>query len=311
MKNPIGLDHLTSSRYLDFLERSHGFDAYYNRNNGFCQGIMVFGNTENERMTWQGGVFRYSNTVFGFNTGDDEYMVTGRLTCLPYYCDEGRYMIHLGMGAQYGRPDENTVNLNTRWLLRNGSAAQHNTVAIAVLDCTDQVIVNPEFFMNCGPLSIQAEYIANFANEVNGFRTQIQPATATTGIDYFSQSAYVQAMYFLTGEHRPYGKTATHGSGAAPTRVIPYRNYFWVPGQGCGNPFSCGAWQVGARYSWIDLSNNGINGGTLHEVTLGLNWFLNPNIKFQWNYDFGHRLAEGATSNGTYQGFGMRMAMDF
>jgi phosphate-selective porin OprO/OprP len=118
-------------------------------------------------------------------------------------------------------------------------------------------------------------------------------------------------MYFLTGEHRPYGKTALHSTGAAPTRIVPFRNYYWVPGQGCGNLFSAGAWQIGARYGYIDLTNNGINGGTLNEVTLGLNWFLNPNIKIQWNYDIGHRLAPGATSNGQYEGFGMRLAMDF
>lgn len=40
-------------------------------------------------------------------------------------------------------------------------------------------------------------------------------------------------------------------------------------------------------------------------------WFLNPNIKFQWNYDIGHRSLLGGTSDGYYSGFGMRMAMDF
>jgi phosphate-selective porin OprO/OprP len=128
---------------------------------------------------------------------------------------------------------------------------------------------------------------------------------------FYSQAAYIQALYFLTGEHRPYGRTALHGSGAAPTRVVPFRNYFWVPGHGCGNPFSAGAWQVGARYSWTDLNSAGINGGTLNEVTLGLNWFLNPHMKFQWNYDIGHRSVTGLPSSGYYWGFGMRMAMDF
>lgn len=129
--------------------------------------------------------------------------------------------------------------------------------------------------------------------------------------NYFSQTAYIQAMYFLTGESRPYGKTAVHGSGAAPTRVVPYRNYFWVPGSGSGNPFSAGAWQVGLRYSYADLSNNGINGGIVNELTFGLNWFLNPNMKIQWNYDIGHRELAGGSSDGNFYGFGMRLAFDF
>src|SRR5262249_471480 len=112
--------------------------------------------------------------------------------------------------------------------------------------------------------------------------------------------------------YRPYGTNAFHGSGAAPTRVVPLRNFFWVPGSGyCPNPFSTGAWQVGARYNWFSLDDGPINGGEINEVTLGINWFLNPNLKVQWNYDFGHRHLPGGTSDGNYSGFGMRVAFDF
>ncbi len=312
LKNPIGLDHLTSSRYLDFLERSPGFDAYYNRQNGFVPGIMIFNNTEDERMTWQVALTKYNNGVFAWNTGNSEYNVTGRLTWLAWYQDNGRHMVHLGLGAQWGNPDANRVILRDRVLLRNGPAAGlHSTVALADLTASGQSIVNPEFFMNLGPLSIQAEYQATWVNDVTELTTQLQPKTAVSNRSFFGQGAYVQAMYFLTGEHRPYAKTAVHGSGAAPTRVVPYRNFFWTRGHEGVNPFSAGAWQVGARYSYFDLTNNGVIGGQINEVTLGLNWFLNPNLKFQFNYDIGHRSIAGGTSSGTYQAYGMRMALDW
>src|SRR5262249_28641004 len=115
----------------------------------------------------------------------------------------------------------------------------------------------------------------------------------------------------LTGEHRPFAKTALHGPGAAPTRVVPFRNFYWLHAENGGSIFSAGAWQVGARYCYTNLDSVGINGGIINECTLGLNWFLNPNLKFQWNYDFGHRELVGSTSSGNYHGFGMRMAMDF
>jgi phosphate-selective porin OprO/OprP len=85
-----------------------------------------------------------------------------------------------------------------------------------------------------------------------------------------------------------------------------------LPGQN-SNLFSSGAWQVGIRYCWTNLTNNGINGGQVHEVTVGLNWFWNLNMKIQWNYDIGYRgdLGPGSTSNGTFQGFGTRFAFDF
>lgn len=315
LKPAIGLDHLTSSRYLDFLERSIGFDTYYNRNNGFAPGFMVFNYTENQRLAWQLSATKPNNTLFGWSTGGGEWDYAARLTGLPYYEDNGRRMVHLGFGAKYiDHLDQGRANLNDRWLLRQGGPNLQNVVSQVNAVGASQVIINPEFFMNLGPLSVQAEYIASQVNGVTSFVTQLTGSTPVkvSARDFRSQTAYVQAMYFLTGESRPYSKSALHGSGAAPTRVVPFRNYFWVPGQaGNDNPFSAGAWQVGARYCWSDLNDNGINGGTVNEVTLGLNWFLNPNMKFQWNYDIGHRSLAGGTSDGYFYGFGMRMAFDF
>jgi len=315
LKPAIGLDHLTSSRYLDFMERSIGFDTYYNRDNGFQPGFMIFNYTQDERMSWQLTATKNNNGVFGWNVGGGDWNYCGRLTWLPWFEDNGRRMIHLGIGAKYAsRLDQDRAILNDRWLLRNGPANIQNVVSQVQAFGTDQAIINPEFFMNLGPLSIQSEYIASQVSGVTSYTTQLTGSTAAKipSTTFYSQTAYIQALYFLTGEHRPYGKTALHGSGAAPTRVVPYRNYFWVPGHGGnGNPFSAGAWQVGARYCYSDLNSGPINGGTVNEVTLGLNWFLNPNMKFQWNYDIGHRSLPGGTSDGNYWGFGMRMAFDF
>ncbi len=48
-------------------------------------------------------------------------------------------------------------------------------------------------------------------------------------------------------------------------------------------------------------------------MTVGLNWFLNPNFKIQWNYVLAGRVAPagGQGTDGTYNGFGMRVAHDF
>lgn len=315
MKPPISLEHLTSSRYLDFIERSPQFDPYFNRNNGFEPGLMMANWTENERLTWAVGVFKNNNSIFGWNVSDGDAQFNARVTALPYFRDEGRCMVHLGFGVQYDAPDNGVAQLRERWLLRNGGTSLHNTVAQAFVRGENQVILVPELFVNLGPLSFQAEFIANSLNHVTGFQTQSQGVVAL-GNDtttYFSHAFYIQALYFLTGEHRPYGRTYLHSSGAAPTRVVPFRNFFWLPGHGCPNPFSSGAWQVGARYGYSDLSNHGIFGGQINEVTLGLNWFLNPNVKLQWNYDIGYRgqLGPLSSSNGTFQGFATRLAFDF
>lgn len=316
MKNPIGLEHITSSRWLDFMERSAYFDTYLNRNNGFEPGVQVLNWTENERMTWQIGLFKNNNSIQGWNFGPGEWEFNARLTGLPIYRDNGRCMVHLGMGVQYDAPDQGNAILRGRWLLRNGPPSLQNTVGFAQVFGHDQTMFCPEFFMNYGPLSVQAEYYGNYMDGVYAFNTQGQGFTNVVGAPkvYYSQSAYVQVLYFLTGEHRPYGRTGLHGSGAAPTRVVPNRNFYLVRGGGCSNPFSSGAWQVGARYNLNQLSNNGIFGGRVNEVTLGLNWFLNPNAKIQWNYDIGYRDdlgPVGDASAGYFQGFGTRLAFDW
>src|SRR4029077_8486738 len=52
-------EHLTSSRYLNFLERSLGFDAFAEGfDNGFEPGITVYDTYLDKRGTWGLGVFK-------------------------------------------------------------------------------------------------------------------------------------------------------------------------------------------------------------------------------------------------------------
>ena len=58
----------------------------------------------------------------------------------------------------------------------------------------------------------------------------------------------------------------------------------------------------------------GINGGVLNGVTLGANWFLNPNTRVALNYDFTYRdftNSLGANGSGGINGFGTRFFYDF
>src|SRR5207247_11031926 len=68
---------------------------------------------------------------------------------------------------------------------------------------------------------------------------------------------------------------------------------------------------VGIRYGFLDLQDKGVNGATLHDIVLGLNWFLNPNTKVQWNLAIDHRESTPAGSSGWTYIFGTRLALDF
>ena len=302
-KPPISFEHLTSSRFLNFLERSYSFDAFIGGlDNGFRPGFQVFHWSENERVTWAFGVFKNNTSVNGWNVGDGEYDVTGRITCLPWLEHDGRCFLHLGVAASHRDTDDDQIRYRARTLLRNGPAVLHTTLADVRALAGNETLLVPELVLNLGPFTFQTEYYGSW---VNNTRFPINPASARRdrGTTYF-QGYYVEALYFLTGEHRVYDRRYPRFD-----RVVPHENFFLVNGQG-GWLSGRGAWQIGARYSWLDLNTTGIRGGELHDLTLGLNWFLNPNMKLQWNYSIALRDLD-LPSDGTVQGFGMRLAMDF
>lgn len=302
-KPPISFEHMTSSRFLMFLERSLAFDAFVeDQDNGFRPGIQMFNWAADERKTWALGVFKNNRNAFGWNTGDGEYDITGRLTCLPVYECGGERLIHLGVGASHRDLDDDQARFRSRLLIRNGPAVLHTILAQALMLGDSQDLVVPEFVAVCGPFSMQAEYYATWVQ--NAVAPVFPVADRVNHGTAFFQGCYVDAAYFLTGEHREYDPKYP-----AFKRVTPRTNATW--GGECRDPVRGGAWQVAARYSFLDLNSPGIEGGILHDLTVGLNWFLNPNTKLQWNYSLVYRDGPGEGSDGFVHAIGTRLAWDF
>ncbi len=118
--------------------------------------------------------------------------------------------------------------------------------------------------------------------------------------------AYAQVGYFLTGESAGYAKNM----GAMDYNCKPFSEFFGLGSRKgiCG----WGAWEVAARWTYVDLQSNRIkasnyaagtsftpgvanglltgpsasnpNPGTLNESTLGLNWYWNQWAKVQLNW---------------------------
>lgn len=294
MKEPIGFEHLVSSRYHPFLERSFNQDAFTGPfNNGFTPGAMFFDTMLEERGTWWIGAFRNTQNVFAFDTSDDAYAFTGRLTALPIYAEEGKRLLHLGVAGSHRILSNDQVAFRARTSVRAGPSTQWPILAnTGVIAGTTEEQLDLELAGVWGPFNIQGDYFFNFT-ETDNF-----------GMVYF-QGAYLEGLYFLTGEHREYDRKA-----AVFGRVIPKRNFLCVKDE-CGKRFGPGAWQVGMRYAFLDLTDGGIQGGRLYDWTFGLNWFLNPNMKMQFNYDLTYREATRGDNSGAVHGLGVRVAHDF
>jgi phosphate-selective porin OprO/OprP len=104
-----------------------------------------------------------------------------------------------------------------------------------------------------------------------------------SGLDDPSFDAfYVQAGWFLTGESRRYNMAT--GSFQMPRPFVPVA---W--------PWGYGAWEIALRYSNTDLDfhagdrgtlagPDAVRGGVQDIWTVGLNWYLNANLRMSLNY---------------------------
>jgi len=250
-KEPFSLEMLTSSKYATFMERGLPNDVAPSRNTG----IAAYEKFAGGRVTWALGGFRETDGVGNGFGSDSKYNVTTRLTGLPWYEDGGARLLHVGLSYSHKFRNNDAIRFRQRPEAHLSPARFVDTQDITS-DGVD--LINPEAALVVGPFSLQGAYTQAFVNTPGG-------------ADPDFQGWYVYASYFLTGEHRPY-KT----SAAAFDRVHPKADFLHGKGRG--------AWEVAARYSHLDLDDAGVKGGKLDDVTAGLNWYLNPNLRFSANY---------------------------
>lgn len=299
-KEALSFEHLISSRFLDLMERSSCFDAFIeDQSNGFKMGLNLFNWTRDERMTWAVGLFKNTRNGFGSNLGDGEWGVTARLAGTPVYEDEGRRLVHVALAGSRRDLDDGETRFRTRLLVRNGNNVQHNIVGDVRLAGTSESRVVPELTVVNGPFCFQSEYFAAQVDDA------VFPNAAGRFVgDVHFNGYYAMVSYFLTGEHKNYNRKIGSFS-----RVIPKRNANWGPDAAPGDPLG-GAWMLAYRRGGVDLNDASVTGGELTDDTLGLNWFLNRDVKLQWNYTKTERDAV-VTADGTIHSYGTRLAFDF
>ena len=252
-KEPFSLEELTSSKYITFMERSPANTFAPSRNTG----VMLHNAIFDKRMTWAAGVFRQTDD-FGEGVGGRDYNVTARLTGLPWYEEDGKRLLHLGVGYTHQNYEDDVI----RFRARPESHLAPRVVDTGTFPAEHGDLLGAEVAWVHGPFSLQGEYMHAFMEGDSHF----------IGDPRF-WAASVQASYFLTGEHRPY-----KASNGTFDKVKPFKNF--------GKDEGPGAWELAARYSYLNLNDAGVNGGRLRDLTLGLNWYLNPNLRITWNYVF-------------------------
>lgn len=273
-RQPFSMDALTSVRELWFLERATAFTFFPFRKTG----IGAFNTAFDEQMTWAASAFRYPVDQYGGGFGDSGYGMSTRITGLLLdNGDDG--LVHTGFNFAYLQPSNHQFRFRTT-----------PEIGFTAGDINGGPTVVP-FFVDTGAIPAQAAQMlgAELAGQFMGITLQSELFYALVnqegGPSLAFPAMYAQASYALTGEHRVYNrKQGVFG------RIVPHHNF------GGGH---WGAWELAARWSWINLNDANIQGGELTDLTLGLNWYLNRYFKTQFNYIHAFLNSPGMGDSGT------------
>ncbi|MFO8054334.1 MAG: porin [Bacteroidales bacterium] len=273
LKEPFGMEENSSSRYITFMERSLTSLFTPSRN----AGIMLNNQVLDERFTWAVGAFRDTDSR-GLAEGSwrSDVNFTARVTSVPWKSEDGEKLLHVGFAFRRSAYD------SVKYSSSPGVKQQPDFVNTGNIGEVSGVNTSGiELATAMGPLSLQAEYISN-----DIFRTISDTVSDNTkDISTIFSAFYAYGSVFLTrGDRRPYSTSSgTFG------RVAPQKNL--------GKKGGWGALELAARYSRLDLvdgkslvqddgftGSSLIAGGIVENISVGVNWYLNPVTRIMVNY---------------------------
>lgn len=294
MKEPFSLEESTSSSNITFIERSLA--------NVFAPGFSWGVATENElfddRVTYGLGMFLDSDNSGTMSYGN-AWSLTTRVTGLPWYAGEDK-LLHLGTSYTLRNPKEGGFSGNRddtiRFRQRPDMYTRDHIVDTGTLSIDKENRLGLESAFVYGPFSMQGEFVG----------TWLEPHDPSLDTGYL-YGGYGAISYILTGEHRVYDKNDGRFQG-----VIPYKNFslknFSLKNFSLMNR-TWGAWEIAARWSYLCLDDKAmaIEGGETFATTVGLNWYLNPNMRIMLNWVH----SELSDTDGAIDGIQLRMQIDF
>ena len=247
-REPFSLQSMISTNNITFTERSllSAFDA------GRNIGIQLA--TRGHNWTLTGGLFGEGRD--GADSDNDEgYAFTGRATYSPLLSEKSR--LHLGTSISHRvTGSDDSVRFRVR---PESHVTNQRLVDTGNIDADSSTRFGIETALLHGPFSLQAEYI---------HLTIDRALAGSPDLDF--SGYYAEGSWFLTGESPSY--RANRGSFGTVSPI----SFF---GQG-----GIGAWQLALRFSNLDLTNHDVTGGEQQNMSVALNWYTSPNIRFGINY---------------------------
>lgn len=277
-KSPFGLERLQSATALAFNERAFPTNLSPNREIG----AQLFGEFLNRTTEYQIGLFSGAvdnssglrdSIIYSNHSGVD---FVSRIFSHPFYHSELPILNGLGMGIAYSYGTQQghaSGESNLPFFLSPGQQVIASYTPGAFADGVRQR-VSPQLYYHYGPLGIMSEYV-------------VSQQTITQGnfSDKVTHDAFqVQVSWVLFNGNASFRRIR-------PNKAIDLETMnTW------------GAVQLVARYAELNLDANAFKNSLLNsnlstqsasDFGVGINWYLNRNIKLQLNYDH-TRFTKGA-----------------
>ena len=269
-KEPISMERLMPMQQLPMQERSSVSDAFLPSRNF---GVVLSGTALNQNMTWAGGIF--NNFIDSKESiGSTATQLIGRVTWLPYISQDESNLVHLGIGLRHS---------NAKQGIRYGTEPEFNkspifvdtgfSTATGLIDANDSSQLNLEATWRKGPYWLAAEYVNSDVDS---------PTFGDPGFDGY----HLTGSWIISGEMRAYNRKSGI-LGGVPVSKSVYQDGW-------------GAWELGVRYSSLDLTDGLVDGGEMDIWSLGLNWWLSPifNVNVNYRYIFNDQGGFSGESSG-------------
>ena len=271
IKEPFGLEALTSSKYNTFMERALA-DFYNSRKIGLL--IKGYQKSDNNVVTYAlGGFGKSLDEAIDHKQGDNS--LVGRVTYTKIVSKDQIY--HVGLSASYTTHDKDSVKLSSDI---GSSLYKGSFIKTKVKKVDHTKRIGLESALVSGAFSFQGEYVAY--------------AIAKQFVTYNFSGWYAQASWFLTGESRKYKAKSAVFSRVKPLKPVDKGGY--------------GAVEVALRVTQLDLSDKDENGGKERDLSLDVNWYLKSNLRLMAEYTYADELTGKSKDANVFQ---LRAQYDF
>ena len=282
-KTPVGLEQLQSDAVTSFNERSLATALTPNRDIGF----QLWGDIADGRLSYAIGIF--NGVADGRNSSnadfEDHHEFAGRLFAQPFKKSGPAFLKGLGVGiaGSWGNVSSNATGLSNGFLTDGQQTFFSYTNNVVALG--NHWRLSPQAYYYYGPLSLLGEYV------ISDQRVQRNVGANVFTADLQNTAWQISAGWVLTGEDASY-------TGITPRHPFDLSSGQW------------GAFQIVGRFAELDLdkatfptfANPGVSAQAAQSWAVGLNWYLNKNIRVNASYERTDFTGGGASKATTAPG---------